>query len=155
MAFVSPSECLFVNNFLAIILQQSSPNFTEIFVDVRNRNQHFFGYLKNRSLSATLQASYHRILRSLRLISNDPKAPPLIFGGVLKKDAYLLVRRLLRGRMIEKIVRSQTPNNVLMATHPPIVPAKQLLAGHTEAPSPMQLRSGYFSRLQSYRHSVG
>ena len=38
-----------------------------------------------------------------------------------------LARRLLRGRMIEEIVRSQAPNKVLMATSSPIDPAEQLL----------------------------
>ena len=60
-------------------------------------------------LRATLQASYHRILRGQRVIVDDPNAPPLIFGGVLEEGAYPLARRLLRGWMIEEIVRSQAP----------------------------------------------
>ena len=103
-------------------------------------------------LRATLQASYHRILRGLRLRGDDPNAPPFIFGGVLEEGAYPLARRLLRGQMIEDVVRSQASNKVLLATPPPIDPTKQLLPlSYCSALS--QLRSGYFSRLQSYCYS--
>ena len=60
------------------------------------------------------------ILRALRLRINDPNAHLFIFGGVLEEGAYPLARRLLRGRMMEEIVRSQAPNKVLMATLLPI-----------------------------------
>ena len=114
-------------------------------------------HLPSRPLSATLQDLYHRILRGLRLEgdeTDDPIASPLIFGGVLEEGAYPLARRLLRGRMIIEIVWSQAPNNVFMATLPPIDPAEQLLPrSYRRALS--QLRSGHCSRLQSYRHSVG
>ena len=75
-------------------------------------------------LRATLQALYHRILRGLRVRSDDPNAPPLIFGSVLEEGAYLLTRRLLLGQMIKLIVWSQAPNKVAMATPPPIDPAE-------------------------------
>ena len=95
---------------------------------------------------ATLQASYHRILRGLRVRSDDPNAPPLIFGGVLEEGAYPLARRVLRGRMIKDIVLSQAPNKVLMATPLPINPTEQLLP--PSYPSTLsQLRSGSCSRL--------
>ena len=45
-----------------------------------------------RLLRATLQTSYHRILRGLRVRGDDPNAPPLIFGGMLEEGAYLLAR---------------------------------------------------------------
>ena len=73
-----------------------------------------------RPLRATLQDSYHRILRGLQARGDDTGAPPLIFGGVLEEGAYPLARRLLRGRMIE-IVRSHAPNKVLMSTPPPLL----------------------------------
>ena len=84
---------------------------------------------------------------------DDPNAPPLIFGGVLEERAYHLVRRLLRGRMIEDIVRSQAPNKVLMATPSnrpsrktaaPVLPKRPFLA-------PIRL----LLKAKSYRHSVG
>ena len=78
-------------------------------------------------LRATLMASYHCILRGLRVGGDDPNARPLIFGSVLEEGAYPLARPLLRGRMIEKIVRFQAPSKVLMATLPSFDPAKQLL----------------------------
>ena len=68
-------------------------------------------------LRATLYASYHRILRALRIRGDDLNVPLLIFGGVLKEGPDPLTRRLLRGRMIEEMVRSQATNKVLMATH--------------------------------------
>ena len=102
----------------------------------------------------TLQASYHRILRGLRVRGNDANAPLFIFGGVLEEGAYLLAKRLLRGQIIKEIVRSQAPNKVLMATSPPIDPAERRLPrSYRSALS--QLRSSYCSRLQSYRNCVG
>ena len=93
------------------------------------------------------------ILRGMQIRSNDPNAPPLIFGGVLEEVAYPLARRLLQGRMKVEIVWSQAPNKVLMVTPPPIDPTEQLLPqSYRSALS--QLRSDYCSRLQSYRHSV-
>ena len=96
-----------------------------------------------RPFRATFQASYRRILRGLRVRSEETNAPPLP-----------LTRHLLRGRMIERIVRSQVPNNVLMATSPPIDPTEQLLS-RSKGSTFSQLRSFYCSRLQFYRHSVG
>ena len=108
----------------------------------------------SRPLSATLQSSYHHVLRVLLVRSDDPNAPPLIFGGMLEEGAYPLARRFLQGRMIEEIVRSQAPNKVLMTTPPPIDPAEQLLPrSYRSALS--YLRSCYCSKLQSYHHSVG
>ena len=52
-----------------------------------------------------------------------------------------LARRLLRGRMIEEIVRSQAPNKVLMATPPLVDPAELLPRSYHSALS--QLRSDY------------
>ena len=82
------------------------------------------------------------------------RPPPLLFGGVLEEGAYPLARRLLRGRMIEEIVRSRAPNKVLMANPLPSNPAEQMLLwSYRSALS--QVRCGNCSRLQSYRHSVG
>ena len=44
--------------------------------------------------------------KGLRVRSDDLNAPSLILGGVLEEGTYPLARRLLRGRMIEEIVRS-------------------------------------------------
>ena len=106
-----------------------------------------------RPLRATLQVPYHRILRGLRTRGDDPNAPPLIFVGVLEERAYHLVRRLLRGLMIEDIIRSQAPNKVLMATPSnrpsrkiaaPVLPKRPFLA-------PIRL----LLKAKPYRHSVG
>ena len=78
-------------------------------------------------LRTTLQASYHRTLRSLRVRGDDPNAPHLIFGGVLEEGGYSLARRLFRGRIIEETIRSQAPNKVLMARPLPIDLTEQLL----------------------------
>ena len=102
-------------------------------------------------LRASLQASYHHILRGPWVRSQNPNASPLIFGGVLEEGTYLLARRLLRRQMIEEIVRSHSPNKVLMATLPPIDPVEQLLYwSYRSALS--QLQSGYCLRLQSRPH---
>ena len=58
------------------------------------------------------------------------------------------------GWMIEEIIWSQAPNKVLMSTSPPIGPTEQLLPRSLRN-ALSQLRSGYCSRLQSYRQSVG
>ena len=106
-----------------------------------------------RLLRATLQASYHRIHKGLRVRGDDPNAPTLILGGVLEEGAYPLARRLLRGRMIVETIRSQALNRVLMATPPPIDSAEQLRPrSYRNALS--HLRSGYCSRLMSYHHSI-
>ena len=56
--------------------------------------------------------------------------------------------------MIWAIVRSQVSNKVLRAVPPPVDPAEQLLPlSYIFAVS--HLHSGYFSRLQTKRHSVG
>ena len=82
-----------------------------------------------------------------------PSRPPPPQGHLLRWPC--LLRRLLRGRMIEKIVRSQGPNQVLMATLPPTDPACTGLLLRSYRSALSHLRSGYCSRLQSYRHSVG
>ena len=60
-----------------------------------------------RPFRATHQASYHSILRGLRIRGDDPNAPPLIFDGVLEEGAYSFARLLLRRQMIEKIIRKR------------------------------------------------
>ena len=107
-----------------------------------------------RLFRATLQASYHRTLRGLQVRGDDPNAPTLIFGGVLEEGTYPLARDLLRGLMIEEIVRSQALNKVLMALPPLIDQAEQLLPWSYHSIL-SQLRSSHCSRLQSYCHSVG
>ena len=64
-----------------------------------------------------LQASFHCILRGLRVI----------FGGVLEEGTYPLARRLLQGRMIGEIVQFQAPNEVFWAVSLPVDPAEQLV----------------------------
>ena len=82
----------------------------------------------SRPLRATLQASFHRILWSLRVRGDDPpKAAPVIFGGVLKEGTSPLARRLLQDQMIWEIVQSQAPNKVLWSVPPTVDPAEQLL----------------------------
>ena len=51
--------CLLVNDFMATILYQSSPNFSTMFVYVKNRNQWFFRYLgyKSREIQAKVENS--------------------------------------------------------------------------------------------------
>ena len=78
----------------------------------------------------------------------------LIFGGVLQEGAYPLARRLLRGCTAEETARSQAPNKGLMASPPPIDPAKQLLP-RSYCSALSQLRSGHCLRLRSYRHFIG
>ena len=107
-----------------------------------------------RPLRVTLQASHHRILRGLRVTGDNPNTPPLIFGGVLEEGAYPMSKRILGGRIIENIARSQAPNKVLMATPPPIDIAEQLLPQSYQS-ALSQFLSVYCSRLQSYHHSVG
>ena len=82
------------------------------------------------------KASCHRIITGLRVRDDNPNAPPLIFGGILGEDAYHLVRRLLRGRIIEKILRSQAPNKVIMTNPHPIDPANNCCPSPIVAPSP-------------------
>ena len=53
-----------------------------------------------RHLREKLQASYHRILRCLRVRSDNLNAPSLIFSGVLEEGAYPLARHLQRDLMI-------------------------------------------------------
>ena len=91
--------------------------------------------LDPRLLRATLQNSYYHILRGLQVRSDDPNALPLIFGGMLEEGPHPLVRRLLRGRMIEEIVRSQALNKVLMATRLQLTQQNNCCPGLTEAPS--------------------
>ena len=99
--------------------------------------------------------SHITVSSSLTIVrGDDPNAPPLIFDVVLEVGAYPLARHFLSGQMIGEIVWSQAPNEMLMATPPPIDPSEQLLPrSYRSAFS--QLRSGFCSRLQSYRHSVG
>ena len=99
-----------------------------------------------RPLRATLQASCYRVLRGLRLENDDPNAPPLIFGGVFEEGTYPLARCLLRAGMIEEIVRSHSPNKVLMATLLPIDQAEQLLPLSYRS-ALAHLSSGYCLRL--------
>ena len=73
-------------------------------------------------LGVTVQASFHRILRGIRVRGDDPNAPPAIYSSVLDEGTCHLARRLLRGRISEEIVRSQSPNKVLLwAVPPPVV----------------------------------
>ena len=140
-----PPEGALITMFSAVLCQ-SPPT---------HAPQSSYRHLPSRLLRATLQASYHRILRGLRTRSEDPNVPPLsplIFGDILEE--CLLVRRLVRGWMIEEIIRSQAPNRVLMATPLPIDPPEQLLPRSYRC-TLSKLRWGYCSRLQSYRHSVG
>ena len=71
----------------------------------------------------------------VRVRSDEPNPPPLIFGGVLEEGAYPLAIRVLRGRIIEVIVQSQAPNKVLMSTPPPIDQPNNCCPGLTEGPS--------------------
>ena len=99
---------------------------------------------------AMLHASFHRTLRVQLVRGDDSKAPPVIFGGVLEEGTYPLPRRLLWGRMIREIVRSQSPNKVLLAAPPPVDPAEQLL--------PLSYRSALFHLLPPapvLLHSIG
>ena len=98
------------------------------------------------------QASLYRILRGLRVRGDDPNVPPVIFGGILEEGTYPLPRRILQGRMIGEIIRSQVPNKVLWAVHPPVDPAEQLLPRSNRC-ALSQLHTGNCSRLVTYRHS--
>ena len=83
-------------------------------------------------IRATLMASYHRVVRGL---CDNPNAPPLFFGGVLEESTYPFARGLSRGRMIEEIIRFQTPNKVLMGTSPlQKTQPNNCCSSHTEEP---------------------
>ena len=73
---------------LSAVLCQRSPTHAP-----QSSNPH----LPSRSLRATFQASYHSILRGLRIRGDDPNAPPLIFGDVLEEGTYPLAKSLLIG----------------------------------------------------------
>ena len=102
--------------------------------------------LAPRPLRATLQASYHRTPRGLRVRGDNPNAPPpLIFGGVLEEGAYPLAKCLHPG----PDDRGDHPPPPLQLTQP-----NNCYHCHSAAPL-SQLRSDHCSRLQAYRHSVG
>ena len=86
-------------------------------------------------LRAILQASYHRILRGLRVRSDDPSS----LVACWKRWRLPLSRRLLQGRMIEEIVLSQAPNKVIMATPPPIDPTAAPILPKRPLPAPIRL----------------
>ena len=80
-------------------------------------------------LKATLQGTYHRILRDLWVRGDEPNAPlpSLSLEDVLGEGSYHLPRPLLRTWMIWEIVWFQASNKVLWASLPPLDPAEQLL----------------------------
>ena len=87
-------------------------------------------------LRATLQASYHSILRGLQVKSDNPITPSLIFGGMmLEEGAYPLARSLLRGRMIEEIIREH-PTKCSCPFPLQFTQPNNYSPGFTEAPSP-------------------
>ena len=92
-----------------------------------------------RHLRATLQASYHRALRGLRVKSdnsNDRPPPPSTSGACWKMAPYPLARRLLRVRMIGEIIWYKEPNKVLLGPHPfQLTQPNNCYLGHIAAPS--------------------
>ena len=109
-----------VRTVLSAVLRQRPPTNAP-----QSPSRHF--PFRPRRLRATLQASCHSNLGGLRVRGVKPNSLSFIFGGMLEECDYPWVRLLLRGWMIEEIFQSQASNKVLMATPPPIDPAKQLL----------------------------
>ena len=96
----------------------------------------------------TLQSRYMGALMDLTTTDGSP----LLVGGAI--DNYATARRLLRRDAVEKYIDQRPLNGVLLAQAPDIDPTETLLLrAHRSTLS--QLRSGYCSRLASYRHSVG
>ena len=101
-----------------------------------------------RLMKHTLQSRYRGALTDL----DFPDGSPVLQDGVITDYTY--AKRLLRAGAVSTYLESRPPNRVLLAQPPDIDPAETLLPrAHRVVLS--QLRSGYCSRLASYRHSVG
>ena len=109
-----------------------------------------------RPLMTTLQASYHRTLRGLRVRGDDPNAPPSPHLRGRAGRGRLSLGQTLPPRPDDGGDHpvSGTQQGAPGSPTPPIDPAEQLLPRSLRTDL-SQLRSGHCSRLQAYRHSVG
>ena len=103
-----------------------------------------------RLMRQSLQSMYLEDISRLRLQDGSP----VLQDGTIPDGEYPTVRRLLRSDAVSAHLSGRPHNRVLLAQPPDIDPAERLLPrAHRSVLS--QLRSGYCSRLASYRHSVG
>jgi len=106
-----------------------------------------------RTMKITLQGKYLGDMRKT-LAPSDDGQPPILFGGILNPSQYPAARRGLRAAAVKDYLEHRPPSKLLLAQPPDVDPSETLLP-RVSRTTLAQLRSGYCSRLASYRHSVG
>ena len=79
---------------------------------------------------------------------------PILFGSIMAEGRYPAARKLIRAEAVRATVKER-PNNLVLLAPPLDVDPTETLLPQAYRSTLSQLRSGYCSRLASYRHSVG